>query len=758
MKYPCVRISVKGTVQGVGFRPFVFRTAQRFGVTGCVRNDASGVLIEAFGIDASLSEFIKALQSAPPPLSRIQSFDVSECGPREAPKAFSITESSQGEIVEVDVTCDTAVCDACLLEMNDPNDRRYHHPFINCTDCGPRFTIIKSLPYDRPNTTMAAFAMCDNCKKEYESPSSRRFHAQPVCCPKCGPMLSLLDSNGKVIPGKDPIAQCAGLLLQGKIAAIKGIGGFHLACRADSKEAVERLRQKKMREEKPLAIMVRDTAMAMAYAVISKEERALLESPQRPIVVLAKKDGTMLAPGVAPGLPTLGIMLPYTPVHHLLFMDPRMPPLVMTSGNTTDEPIAFGNADALARLKGIADTFLTHDRDIHIRNDDSIVRVAAGGPVIMRRSRGHVPDPLPALHDVHGMVALGGVLKSTAAFGRGRMCYVSQYIGTVDTVEMLDVLEAVISHFRRILDVAPNTFVLDLHPGSILRAVPEKTGIPFVKVQHHHAHAAACMAENELNEKTVCVVYDGTGYGADGCVWGGEVLFADHEGFDRPGHLAYMPMPGGEAAINNPGRMAIALLYSEIGEAALSACPWMPREEKAAVIDMVRTSTMCVKTSSMGRLFDAVSGLLGICEKRTYEGQPAIELEGCADALEKGEYGPSIFVQGQGVLISGAKILAQAYNDFVTGTPREKVAMRFHRTIARATANTVAMVAHAIGCERICLTGGCFQNVLLLENTVTLLKRAGLQPFVHRRIPPNDECISYGQLVIAGARKEKGLQ
>jgi len=681
-----------------------------------------------------------------------------DCGPREAPKAFSITESSQGEIVEVDVTCDTAVCDACLREMIDPNDRRYRHPFINCTDCGPRFTIIKSLPYDRPATTMAAFSMCDDCKKEYESPSSRRFHAQPVCCPKCGPMLSLLDSNGTVILCEDPIAQCAGLLLQGKIAAIKGIGGFHLACRADSKEAVECLRQKKMREEKPLAIMVRDIAMATAYAVISKEERALLESPQRPIVVLAKKDGTTLAPVVAPGLPTLGIMLPYTPMHHLLFMDPRMPPLVMTSGNTTDEPIAFANADALARLKGIADTFLTHDRDIHVRNDDSIVRVAAGGPVIMRRSRGHVPDPLPALHDVHGMVALGGVLKSTAAFGRGRMCYVSQYIGTVDTVEMLDVLESVISHFKRILNIVPSAFALDQHPGSILRAVPKKTGIPFVKVQHHHAHAAACMAENELTEKTVCVVYDGTGYGSDGCVWGGEILFADHEGFERPGHLAYMPLPGGEAAINNPGRMAVATLYSEIGEVAREACPWMPLEEKDAVIDMVRTSTNCVRTSSMGRLFDALSGLLGVCKKRTYEGQPAIELEGCADSLEKGEYDPSVVAQGHEILINGAKILTQAYGDFLRGAPREKIAMRFHRTIARATANAVAMVAQTRSCARVCLTGGCFQNVLLLENTLALLKRAGLQPFVHRRIPPNDECISYGQLVIAGARKETRLR
>jgi Hydrogenase maturation factor len=359
MKYPCVRISVKGTVQGVGFRPFVYRTALQHGITGWVRNDGSGVIIEAIGRDAQLAVFIRALKTSPPPLAKIQSFDVSECPPCEPPEAFRITESSQGEAVEVDVTCDTAVCAACLREMNDPNDRRFRHPFINCTDCGPRFTIIQSLPYDRPKTTMAVFAMCDDCRKEYESPESRRFHAQPICCPKCGPVLSLLDNEGKGVACKDPITQCTDLLLQGKIVAIKGLGGFHLGCRADSGEAVERLRQRKMREEKPLAIMVRDLAMAGVYARISGEERAMLEGPERPIVVLAKKNGAAIAPGVAPGLPTLGIMLPYTPVHHLLFKDPRMPPLVMTSGNTTDEPIAYANADALVRLSGIADAFLT---------------------------------------------------------------------------------------------------------------------------------------------------------------------------------------------------------------------------------------------------------------------------------------------------------------------------------------------------------------------------------------------------------------
>ena len=755
MKYPCVHIAIKGAVQGVGFRPFVFRTAKHCNISGWVRNDASGVCIEAVGKNSDLEKFINELQSSPPPLARVQSFDVSDRPPREPLAGFSITESALGEIAQVDVTRDTAVCAACIREMGDPLDRRYHHPFINCTDCGPRFTIIKSLPYDRPRTTMAAFPLCDDCKKEYDSPNSRRFHAQPICCPKCGPKLALLGGNGNAIACADPLAECIKLLLQGKIVAVKGLGGYHLACRADDREAVERLRRKKMREEKPLAVMVRDCGMAKAYAAISDNEQALLESPERPIVVLAKKPGSALAPNIAPRMPTLGVMLPYTPIHHLLFTDARMPPLVMTSGNTTDEPITFTNADALSRLGKIADAFLTHDRDIHVRNDDSIVRVAAGNPVFMRRSRGFVPDPLAPLHDVQGIVALGGVLKSTVAFGRGRMCYVSQYIGAVDTAEMLDSLESVVSHFMGILDVYPGLFVYDMHPGSLVRLVPEKAKIPFVTVQHHHAHAVACMAENELIEKTIAIVYDGTGYGTDGNIWGGEILFADHADFERIGHLAYMPLPGGEAAIKNPGRMAIALLYSEIGDGAKEACPWMNDKEKTAVIEMVKTETQCVKTSSMGRLFDAVSALLGVCTKRTYEGQPAIELEGCADLSDSGEYDPSIQAHDDEVLINGAKIAVQAYRDYSGGTSPEKVSMRFHRTLARATAIAVGKIARMTGCDRVCLTGGCFQNVILLELTMELLTASGLTVFVHRRLPPNDECISYGQIVIAGARRER---
>jgi hydrogenase maturation protein HypF len=435
-----------------------------------------------------------------------------------------------------------------------------------------------------------------------------------------------------------------------------------------------------------------------------------------------------------------------------LFDDGRVSALVMTSGNLTDEPIVYGNENAFQRLGGIADAFLTHDRDIYIRNDDSIVKVLDGAAVMFRRSRGYVPDPLPAPDSVNGLIALGGVLKSTVAIGRRRMCYLSQHVGSVTTIEGLEELRRLIDHMLRILDVTPIGFVGDLHPQSIIRFLPGIDALPLVHVQHHHAHGVACMAENDLSGKALCVVYDGTGYGSDGNVWGGELLLADYRDFTRLGHLAYLPLPGSEAAINNPGRIALAALYTVMGETALDALPWMPIEEKNAVIDMVRSNTNCAQSSSMGRLFDAASAMLCICKKRTYEGQPAIELEGCADINESGEYDPLVSDGDSGILIDGAGILLQAYKDFLKGSSAEKVAARFHTTMARATVNMVKRAIEKTGCAQVCLSGGCFQNALLLMRTNAMLKEPGIQAFTHRRLPPNDECIAYGQLVVAGAR------
>jgi hydrogenase maturation protein HypF len=747
-------ITIKGTVQGVGFRPFVYRIAHQHGIRGDVRNDSTGVIIHAHGEKIQLDEFVRSIRQSSPPLAKIRSIEIKEEHADIIPSSFIIARSGKGESAEIDISHDTAVCSACLKEMLDPNNRRYLHPFINCTDCGPRYTIIKDMPYDRPSTTMAEFAMCDTCRKEYEDPADRRFHAQPICCNNCGPKLVLTDSNAAVLTDKNPVSAAVDMLVDGKIVAIKGIGGFHLACAADNSEAVASLRLRKRREEKPFAIMVKDAEAARRYAQVSPEEQALLESPERPIVILKKRgDCTGITPEVAPGLTTLGIILPYTPVHHLLFQDIRIFALVMTSANLSDEPIIHSDENAYNLLGNIADAFLTHNRAIHMRNDDSIVRVVAQSPIILRRSRGFVPEPLPAPVSVDGLVALGGVLKSTIAVGRKRDCYLSHYIGTIETVEDLESLDSAVSHFAHALAVAPRAYICDLHPQSLVASYAEKTGLPVVKVQHHHAHAAACMAENEIEKEALAVVFDGTGFGEDGRIWGGEILHATYTGFTRLGHLAYLLLPGGDEAIRNPGRIALAALYKTIGGKAADALPWMPEVEKRAVLDMVKSGAGCVQSCGMGRLFDAVSALLCVCTKRTYEGQPAIMLEGIADPFEKGSYGSPLSIEEEGILIDGPALLMEIYEDMKSGTIIPKIAARFHNTLAQATAAAAAIASQQCGCKTVCLSGGVFQNALLVERLVPLLQQAGLAPVLHRRTPPNDECISYGQLVVAGARR-----
>jgi hydrogenase maturation protein HypF len=749
-----ITITVKGTVQGVGFRPFVYRIAHQHGIRGDVRNDSSGVIIHAHGEKIQLDEFVRSIRQSSPPLAKIRSIEIKEEHADIIPSSFIIAQSGKGESAEIDISRDTAVCPACLKEMLDSRNRRYCHPFINCTDCGPRYTIIKDIPYDRPATTMAEFVMCDACRKEYEDPANRRFHAQPICCNECGPKLVLTDSNTTVLTDKNPVSAAVEMLVAGKIVAIKGIGGFHLACAAGNSEAVARLRLRKRREEKPFAIMVKDAEASRRFAQVSPEEQALLESPERPIVILKKRgDCTGITPEVAPGLTTLGIILPYTPVHHLLFQDIRIFALVMTSANLSDEPIIHSDESAYNLLGAIADAFLTHNRAIHMRNDDSIVRVIAKNPVIMRRSRGFVPEPLPAPINVDGLVALGGVLKSTVAVGRKRDCYLSHYIGTIETLEDLNSLEAALSHLSHALAVPPRAYVCDLHPQSLVASYAERTGLPVVKVQHHHAHAAACMAENEIEQDALAIVYDGTGFGEDGRIWGGEILHTSYTGFTRLGHLTYLPLPGGDEAIRNPGRIALAALYKTIGDKAEDALPWMPETEKRAVLDMVKSGAGCFESSGMGRLFDAVSALLCVCTKRTYEGQPAIMLEGIADIHETGAYGSPPSVEEEGILIDGAALLYKVFEDMKNKTPVPKIAARFHNTLAQATAAAAAIASQQCGCKAVCLSGGVFQNAFLVERLVPLLQQAGLIPILHRRTPPNDECISYGQMVVAGARR-----
>jgi hydrogenase maturation protein HypF len=753
-------IRVRGTVQGVGFRPFVYRLAFRFGIRGSVKNDGAGVAIEAAGLLADLDKFIACLKSEAPPLSSVTSVEVSgRSASAPAPETFVIAESSKSEMIELDIARDTATCDACLAEMRDKADRRFGHPFINCTDCGPRYTIINKLPYDRPNTAMAGFEMCPNCRREFEDPASRRFHAQPICCPDCGPRLELLDQKGSLISTDDPIAACIEWIAAGQIGAIKGIGGYHLACRADDGEIVSRLRSRKNREEKPFALMARDCSAAELIVWLSPDDRRLLESIERPIVLCRKRDdlGGSVAPGVAPGLSTLGIMLPYTPVHHLLFDRSDFKILIMTSANRSDEPMVHDDVYARTVLDGIADFYLSHDRPVLVRTDDSIARIVAGSPLLLRRGRGFVPEPLPAPRDVTGVVGCGGVLKSTVSVGRGTSCYVSQYVGNVENLETLDQLESIKRHLLDVLGVSPVLFVADLHPGTLSGRIAD-AGAPLLRVQHHHAHAAACMAENRLTGKTVCVVYDGTGYGDDGTVWGSEILIADYHGYERFGHPAPMLMPGGDSAILHPWRMAMGALYPLRGEAVVDLFPAIAEQERLAVLDLLRNSVSCVQTCGMGRLFDSLSALLNVCTRRSYEGQPAMALEAIVDPVESGTYDVPLNGMADGsVTWQPAALLGQALADFRRGSGASAVAGRFHATVAEITARIAVQAAEKAKTGMICLTGGCFQNAILLEKTAALLKKAGLQPIVHRMVPPNDESISYGQLVIGAMRPGAGM-
>jgi len=752
-----VRIRIGGVVQGVGFRPFVYRAALKLGLTGHVTNEASGVIVEAYGAPEILSRFGEHLRDQPPPLAVIRSFEIRGIPGDPALAEFRIAPSRQGEAVEVDMARDTATCEDCLRELFSPGDRRHRHPFINCTNCGPRYTIIRGLPYDRERTSMAGFPMCAECRREYESAGDRRFHAQPVCCNRCGPALQLLDGAGKSLQVRDPLAACRDKLEEGAIVAVKGLGGFHLACRADSEEAVTRLRERKHREEKPFAVMVRDLEAVRRLADPSETEGRLLQGMERPIVILpAKSPAAGIAAAVAPRVTTLGIMLPYTPVQHLLFEGASYEALVMTSGNRSEEPIVVGNREALEKLGGIADAFLVHDRDILLRADDSIARVLAGQSVLLRRARGYVPDPLPAGCDVNGIVALGGILKSTVTLGKGAMCYTSQYLGAVDNPETLRNLEQVLEHLAGILEVRPESLVVDLHPDNPTRRIAERSGLPVASVQHHHAHAVACMAENGVEDDALCVVYDGTGYGEDGTVWGGEILRAGRSRYERVGRLGLVPMPGADAAVLNPGRMALAALSTRVGEAAREACPWLPEAEKHAVFELLRAGLHCPLTSSMGRLFDAAAATLDICRSRTYEGQPAIELEGCADRTERGEYEVRIHEEAGTLVLDGVAILVDAWHDVRKGTPVSRVSARFHNTVARMTALAVGRLAEASGLDTVCLSGGCFQNALLFEGVQRHLAATRLKVRVHRILPPNDECVSYGQAVIAATRRACG--
>ncbi len=762
-----VRVRVTGTVQGVGFRPFVYRLARELGLAGWVLNDSAGVLLEAEGEGAAVDRFLERLRADAPPLALVEVVEPQALAPT-GERGFAIAESEAGGEPKAPVSAEAATCGDCLAELFDPGDRRHRYPFINCTNCGPRFTIVRGVPYDRPLTTMAGFAICEACRAEYDDPLDRRFHAQPNACPDCGPTATLRNGDGSPASlgaAADAVAAAAAALLGGAILAVKGLGGYHLACRADDEEAVAELRSRKHREDKPFALMAPGLEAAGGLAELGEAEVALLSGRERPIVLAPRRPRAAVASAVAPASRELGLMLPYSPLHHLLLADCGTT-LVMTSGNVSDEPIAFEDSDAFERLAAIADLFLTHDRPIQTRTDDSVLRVIGSGsaprPLLLRRSRGYVPEAIELpLESPRHLLACGAEQKNTFAVAKGRRAWVGHHVGDLKNFETLTSFREGIEHFERLFAVQPQICAHDLHPDYLsTRYALEREGVDLVAVQHHHAHLAACLAEHGELGRAVGAIFDGTGYGSDGSVWGGELLVGDLGGFERAGSLSALSMPGGEAAIREPWRMACAWLAEALGtdEPALPAAlagSVAPRDWRNCCRVRLDPST-APTTTSMGRLFDAVGALCGAAPRANYEGQAAVELEAMADPAERGAYelplGVAADGEGEAVVLDARVTVRELAADLEAGAAPALVSARFHNALAAATAAACAGLAAGAGLDLVVLSGGVFQNRLLLERCAALLDRRGLRVLVPRLLPPNDGGISYGQLAVAAAR------
>ncbi|MEE1752105.1 carbamoyltransferase HypF [Streptomyces sp. SP18CS02] len=775
------RVTVRGVVQGVGFRPFLHALATGLELSGHVTNTGEGVVTEVEGTPAALAQFCERISAQAPPLARVESVDHHPV-PATGGAGFTIIPSRTDGPARTLVSPDTATCADCLAELADPANRRHRHPFINCTHCGPRFTIVTGLPYDRARTTMAAFPMCRDCAHEYADPSDRRFHAQPVACHACGPRLRLLvrDDHApqpRPLAGADPIAGARALLSRGAVLAVKGLGGYHLACDATNPRAVALLRRRKARGDKPFAVMAASLTDVAHLVRPGPRERELLTGGARPIVLLRRRLGATpgpaaprLADAVAPGSPDLGVMLPYTPLHHLLLGlpgdadGPRL--LVMTSGNVAGEPIVTDDAEALDRLAPLADAWLTHDRPIHVPCDDSVVRVCDGEPLLVRRARGHVPLPLRLPVPVRPALAVGGDLKNTFCLGEGRSAWLSAHIGDMDDLATQRAFGRAEGLLESITGVAPGLLAADRHPAyrSGRWAGVNAGGRPVVRVQHHHAHIAAAMAEHGLDgtRPVIGVAFDGTGYGDDGAVWGGEILLADYDGATRFGHLAYVPLPGGDAAVHRPYRMALAHLWA-------AGIPWSPElpcvaacppDERRVLERQLERGLNCVPTSSMGRLFDAVSSLAGVCHRAGYEAQAAVELEAAALAAEGGAGtgyafavplpGPDGGSPGDGVVrADAAPVLAAVVEDLRAGTAPGVIAARFHRAVAGLVHRACVMARQRHGTNTVALTGGVFANSLLSSACAGALRESGFTVLRHHRVPPNDGGLALGQLMVA---------
>ena len=756
------RFVVHGVVQGVGFRPFVYVTATELGLTGSVANDAGGVVIEVEGAPAALDELARRLRGQAPPLAIVTSVETEELEVRGG-TGFRIGASHAAERPRTLASPDVATCEDCLRELVDPDDRRYRHPFITCTNCGPRFTIITTLPYDRSATTMAEFEMCPVCRAEYEEPSDRRFHAQPVACQDCGPRLELLVPGAESATGEQALHGARAALRSGAVVAVKGLGGYHLACDASNEEAVAELRRRKRRGDKPFAVMAADLAVAAELVTIDAAEQELLTGARRPVVLLARRTEAdqLIGDSVAPGNPDLGVMLPYTPLHTLLFGidgdEPGPRTLVMTSGNLGGEPIVSDDADALTRLAPLADAWLRHDRPIAVPCDDSVVRVVDGVELAVRRSRGYAPLPMALPFEVAPTLAVGADLKSTCCVAEGRYAWLSQHVGDMDDLATVQAFGAAEQHLELLTGVAPDQLVADAHPGyrSSAWAHAHSGGRPVQTVQHHHAHVAAVMGEHGMDgsEPVIGVSFDGTGYGPDGAVWGGEALIADYKGFGRFAHLAYVPLAGGDVSVQRPYRMALSHLSAagiEWDETlpCVDACPPAERDVLAHQLD---TGLGCVPTSSMGRLFDAVASLVGVRHVVDYEAQAAIELEGLVRTAGPVDgYGFELGEPAdQGLVYDAAPVIRAIVADLRAGTAVTTVAARFHAGVADLVRDLAVLARERTGLGTVVLSGGVFQNVVLLRRVRAALHDEGMTVLVPSQLPPNDGGLAFGQVLVA---------
>jgi len=761
-------VLVCGVVQGVGFRPFVYRLALEEGLAGFIGNDTDGVTIEVGGPEERVEAFLDRLRAEAPPLARIDSIvarDVTAIGE----VGFRIVASEVLGPVSTGIPADAATCRDCLRELLDPEDRRYGYPFLNCTNCGPRFTITRRIPYDRPQTSMARFKMCAACQAEYDDPLSRRFHAQPNACWDCGPRVWLVGADGSALSADNPVAATIDRLVAGQIMAIKGVGGFHLSVDATNQAAVMRLRERKHRYGKPLAVMVRDMEAAREVCALTAAEEALLQTAARPIVLARKRDGGGIAEGVAPGIPWLGVFLPYAPLQHLLFADGRLRALVMTSANLSEEPIAIDNDEALARLGAIADAFLMHDREILQRCDDSVAAVVDGRPQLIRRARGFVPLGVELPLDAPPLLAVGGHLKNVFALARGRRVYQSQHLGDLENLTGLEFFRESLDHLMRTFEIEPETVVHDLHPGYLstewAKEWARERGLPLIGVQHHHAHVAGCMAEHGLRE-AIGLALDGTGYGTDGRIWGGEVLIARLDGFERFAHLEYVAMPGGDAAVREPWRMAFAALRAadfDVESEQIVKLLGAQASEVRVLRRMVERGINSPMTSSLGRLFDAVAAVVLNRRVVDYEAQAAIELEGIAvdepDRFEQGDYVPELHEaeegSGSAAVIRTGKMWKAVLEDLWRGVPASRISARFHAGIAEGFINVAGNARIESGINQVAMSGGCMHNRRLARLLRVGLEAQGFQVFQHAQVSPGDGGLSYGQVAVAAAMLAK---